>query len=340
MSTLEKILGIAAVLVILIVFLIIMFVTIAYFTRWLEKGISPRNTFPRNPAGSKLSPQQQRALNVGAILAGNNRDFCDSLQTSKTMAMKNIKEMLTRDWEISSAEEALAQLESLKYNGHRRISNLILKNASPLLSSEPQVTLEPHKIYEQMGFAFLDPRVCEEYPNEVALVQKHMDLFDVFLNAASYEEVQKYQELFGDEQTFSCCIQIYYQFYAACRVYNQRTANLAQALKYLQEEGFLGTALSELEHLDTTAWDMGRMVNVARYSFDLGYISEDIAWEYLFTAYTESASRYSDWNEFAKAYIVGRALWGGENISLYNTVDTIKKLKKDKASPWLLASLH
>lgn len=340
MSVMEKVIGIAAVVGIGIVFIVVITVGSAYLLRWRQKGINPNNAFPRNPKGGGLSIDQQRALNVGAILSGSNSDFCDSLQTSKAVAMKTIKEIMARDWEVHSGEEALERLEGLKHGGHRQIGNFILKNATRLLASKEQTAIKPRAVYEQTGFSLLDQRILTEYAKEVALAEKHIDLMEQLAEASSLEDVKEYQALFGDEKTFVLCIQIFRQFYEQCLIGESRLANLKQTLGDLQKNGFLGQNLSELERVDITAWDMGRMVNVARYSYDLGYISESQAWDYIFFAERESASHYRDWADFGRAYIIGRALWGGDNINLYGAMSTVEKLKKDPKSPWALAALH
>ncbi len=334
MGGIEKILGIAAVLVILAVFLVIIFVGIAYMQRWLEKGVNPSKPFPCNPKGGSLTAEQQRAINIGAILAANNRDFCDSLQTSKSNVMKTVDEMMKRDWGISSAEQAQEQLEALKIIGQRQTGNFILKNAVKFLNDGVPA---PAEMYELAGFSLLDERILP--PDAVAVAEKNIGLMEAILGAESEEDIKKYEELFGGEKTFGQCINIYHRFYEMCIICVQRTANLAQTISLLQEKGFIGTELSELEQVDITAWDMGRMVNVARYCCDLGYISESEAWEYIYFAEKESALRYSDWSEFARAYVIGRAVWGGENNNLYVTIDNVKKLKQDPKSPWVLASL-
>lgn len=340
MSIMEKVIGIAVVVIVCTVFGVTLCIGLLYLIRWMQKGINPNNAFPRNPKGGGLTNDQQRGLNVGAILSGSNSDFCDSLQTSKAVAKNVIKEILVRDWEIRSTEDALGRLEDLKQSGHRQMGNIILKNVSQLLASKELPAANPRSIYEQTGLSLLDRGILSEYPDEVALAEKHIDLIDELLKASSFEDVEEYQSLFGDERTFSLCIQIFYQFYEQCQVYVNRIANLKDTLPNLQKEEILKAGLSELEYIDITAWDMGRMVNVARYSYDLGYISESQAWEYIFFAAQESSSHYADWAAFSRAYIIGRALWGGQNLNFYDAIRTVNKLKNDKKSPWMLVSLH
>lgn len=339
MSTMEKVIGIAVIIIIAFVFLVVMIVGLQFLLRWRQKGINPMKKFPRNPKGGMLSNTQQRALNVGAILAETNSDFCDSLQTSKAVAKRTIGNILKQDWEINSAEDAIKRLEDLKYNGHRHIFNNIFKNASVLPLAGEHSSVNPRKIYEQTGFSLLDKRLLMEYENEAAIAEKHIDLIDKLINAPSFEDIKKYQALFGDEKTFSICIQLFYHFYEQCCVYTRSIVNLEQTLTDLQKNEILGNR-SELESLDATAWDMGRMVNVARYSYDCGYICESQAWEYIFFAEQESSSCYADWAAFGKAYVICRAIWGGNEMNLYATMRNLKSLKEDKNSPWMLAPLH
>lgn len=313
MSTLEKIVGIAVVIIVLAVFLVVFCIgtlaLVSILSKWQEKKINPMKKFPRNPKGGTLSYAEQRAINVGAILAEVNSDFCDSLQTSKASAKKTIENILARDWSISSPEDAVETLESLKNDGHRQIFDIVLKNAPEVLASAHSFE-SFRQVYDQAGLYMLDKRILEEYAREVALLEKHIE---VLINASSQEEAEQSKALFGDDETFVKCIQIYQVLSKQFTAYVSYINNLKQTLPELQKREFVGD-YSELAHLNTVAWDMGRMVNVARYSYDCGYISESQAWEYIFFAEKKSALSYPDWAAFGKAYVIGRAMWGGRKF--------------------------
>lgn len=115
--------------------------------------------------------------------------------------------------------------------------------------------------------------------------------------------------------------------------------NLKEVIGMLKKQGFVSD-ISELVHMKAEAWDMGRMVNVARYCYDCGYLTEEQAWNYIFYAYEKSAACYQDWSEFAKAYVIVRAIWGGENLNLTVAMDTALELQKNPESPWMAVSLH
>ena len=334
MSNIEKVIGIAVLIVVLVVACIGILTLGSIVSKWKQKKINPMAKFPRNPKGGTLSLDEQRAINVGAVLSEVNRDFCDSLETSKTSAKKTIADILARDWKIRSSQDAREVLENLKDYGNRQIFGIILKDAPKVLA--PEHTFDSfQQVYNQTGLSILDKSILEEYADEAALLEKHMD---VLFNASSFEEVEQHKALFGDEETFVICMQIYQMLTGRCTAYVNYINNLKQTMPELRKRGFVGDR-SELANLNIAAWDMGRMVNVARYCFDCGYIPESTAWKYIFLAEKKSAVCYRDWSDFGKAYVIGRAMWGGENLNQSVTMDTVQKLQKDAKSPWLLVPL-
>lgn len=85
------------------------------------------------------------------------------------------------------------------------------------------------------------------------------------------------------------------------------------------------------------AWDLGRLVTVARLSFDAGFIDADECGEYVHFAGVETAKRFAAWPKFAMSYIIGRAVWGGNNMSLQGIIAIADDLSKDADSPWVIA---
>ncbi|WP_310601779.1 DUF1266 domain-containing protein [Anaerosporobacter sp.] len=334
MSTFEKVAGFILIIIICVVAVVVMSVGVSILSKWAEKRINPFKKFPRYPKGETLSNEKQRALNVGAILAEVNSDFCNSLQTSKPGAKRTIVNILREDWGISSSEDAINILERLKCNGHHKIFNLILKKSSEVLA--PTHSFETmRQVYEQVGFSLLDEEMLEESEAAITLLEKNIDLL---FEASSFEEIEQNKSLFSDDETFNTCIGIYSLLIKEYRDYVEYIQNFKEALPDLRDYGFVGE-ISELAKLNVIAWDMGRMVNVARYCYDCGYLTENQAWEYIFHAEKESALCYEDWAEFGKAYVIGRAIWGGKNLNLNVTMRTVETMKKDKASPWGIVGL-
>ncbi|MCL1917045.1 MAG: DUF1266 domain-containing protein [Peptococcaceae bacterium] len=296
--------------------------------------------FPRNPEGETLSEAKQRALNVGAIMSGTRVEFCDSLETHKHGISEKERNALV------DSRTAVATLDWLKNEGNRQIFIDILKNSADVLEQEPSFE-DFLQAYNRVGLPILDKEILNDYScEEVELTEKHINILRVIREEKSDEEMDRLIEenkgLFGeDDETFGRCIQIYGIVLQIYDRYISFTNNLKHALPQLQKHGFVAGSdhssenacpMSPLASIDPSAWDMGRIVNVARWSYESGYISEAQAWEYIFFAEKECASRYANWEEFGKAYIIGRAMC--DLTALYVFMDMVKRLLKDEKSPW------
>lgn len=93
--------------------------------------------------------------------------------------------------------------------------------------------------------------------------------------------------------------------------------------------------MAELYRQPIDAWDMGRLVLVTRCCFDAGYISDEEAWRYIFNARSLSQKVYTSWEEFARGYVIGRAMWSGNTMSLTGIIEIAQGLLQDDASPWV-----
>ncbi|MDR1976087.1 MAG: DUF1266 domain-containing protein [Campylobacteraceae bacterium] len=82
------------------------------------------------------------------------------------------------------------------------------------------------------------------------------------------------------------------------------------------------------------AWDLGRLVVIARLCFDAGYIDEKTAWEVIRSAYEAAAKRYPNWKEFAISYLIGRGMFGGDSMMLNGLYSIAEKAFEDDNSPW------
>ncbi|MCL2855218.1 MAG: DUF1266 domain-containing protein [Defluviitaleaceae bacterium] len=79
------------------------------------------------------------------------------------------------------------------------------------------------------------------------------------------------------------------------------------------------------------AWDLGRVVYIARNSVALGYLEEERVWQYIEKAADMASGIYSGWREYLAAYCLGRALGYGS----YKNIDLeVKYLLKDDNSPY------
>ncbi len=88
------------------------------------------------------------------------------------------------------------------------------------------------------------------------------------------------------------------------------------------------------------AWDIGRCANVVRWSYSLGYISEQTAWDFLDKNSRRAIKQYRSFGNFAHDYMLGRFFWQGETSgyvdidSTYMMLDAIKYLFDEKKGMW------
>lgn len=115
--------------------------------------------------------------------------------------------------------------------------------------------------------------------------------------------------------------------------------NIKESLEVLVDEHIVKGA-SEFKTMSVKAWDLGRLVLVTRCCCDVGYITEEQAWQYIMAAYECARELYHNWNEFAQGYVVGRAMWNGNDGSLYGIISIAQGLLNDYSSPWTKYLLH
>ena len=114
----------------------------------------------------------------------------------------------------------------------------------------------------------------------------------------------------------------------------QYIQNLNDTIGILCENQFISSK-SDLHYKSILGWDMGRLVLVTRCCYECGYVSEEEAWDYISNALIACSKIYSNWEEFAAGYVIGRSMWGGNNMSLPGIITIIKDLLSDSESPWL-----
>ena len=300
----------------------------------LFRVISGKN-FPQNPKVRELSSERQRALNFGAVLAGTRAEYCNSLETSSSSA--NAGKSLKQSWGITCSQTAVETLDWLKNEGHRQVFNAILSIGSGVLVQER--TFENFKcVCKTIGLSpLVGSDVSKEYTVEIELAEKNIDILHGIFSKDSDEEIDRLMDenktLFGDLETFALCTEIYS---AAIDRFEEHVDNLRQTIDELLNRNFLKTP-DDLERVNVTAWDMGRLVNVSRWCYELGYISEVKAWEYIYSAEKESMLHYTNWQQFGKSYVIGRSIWGGDDMAV--TMDMVEKLLHDPASPWVMFPL-
>ena len=120
---------------------------------------------------------------------------------------------------------------------------------------------------------------------------------------------------------------------------NEYVKNLNETTEYLIHEGWI-TNKADLNTLGIEGWDLGRCVLVVRSAYDCGYISEEDAWQVIKVAHDFARTVFPDWHALAKSYVVGRAMWGGDDLMLRGINNMAKGLLEDEGSPWKAVPLQ
>ena len=106
-----------------------------------------------------------------------------------------------------------------------------------------------------------------------------------------------------------------------------------EQLQSLKQSGHRVEFREVLDH-DVLAWDLVRLINVARWAYASRYLKEDEAWSYILDAATELHRTYGSWEQLANDYVLGHDVWAGETDARFNKV-TAELLDTDNPlSPW------
>ena len=110
----------------------------------------------------------------------------------------------------------------------------------------------------------------------------------------------------------------------AAGLYNDVKKNLIDSYGYTEEQ------INSIKTI--SAWDYDRLVNVARFSYYAGYITEAEMWDYINKAATAAKADYNSWNDYFAGVIIGRAISYGQGFS--DSATAAGKLLKDDNSPY------
>lgn len=81
------------------------------------------------------------------------------------------------------------------------------------------------------------------------------------------------------------------------------------------------------------AWDYGRMIGVARWSYSAGFISEEEAWKNMLFAGQQIQHSYSSWDDYERNYLLGRSFWK-HSIANGDIASGLTWLENNPKSPW------
>lgn len=211
----------------------------------------------------------------------------------------NLKNGLGSSWDIHSPQEAAEALASLSNHGHRFLYDIIFQ-----LFSEGASEDERHKVLEALVASgrYGDPETVHER----------------IVTQATSEEKE--------------CV------FSALDKAMDMLENLRSVFRMLKDN-VNGTYLPQDYSAGILAWDLGRLVTVARMSLDCGYIEQHELSRILAHVDRQLHSHFSSWPQFAKSYIIGRASWSGQNMMLGGVIGIAEDLMTDKDSPWVLSPL-
>ena len=102
-------------------------------------------------------------------------------------------------------------------------------------------------------------------------------------------------------------------------------------------EGRVAFALenqAELRSRGLVAWDLGRIVSVARWSYTAGYVSADEAWDWISLASARIQSCYQSWEDYGQGWLLGFGYWidGGKIDDDFQS--SLDWLNRNARSPW------
>lgn len=93
----------------------------------------------------------------------------------------------------------------------------------------------------------------------------------------------------------------------------------------------IGISEDTLKNVKTIgAWDYDRIVNVARWSYSAGYITEEQAWSYIQKAREMAKTEFNSWDEYFVSNVYGRSIsYDGDPAELKETGELL--LNGDKS---------
>lgn len=211
----------------------------------------------------------------------------------------NLTDGLSSSWDITSPQEAAETLEALSEYGHRFFYDIV------------------YRIYSEGDSEGAIQMVLE------ALVESgkygHPDTVNGWILAEGPSDVKKL---------------IFSELSRAMAMLD----NLRSIFRVLKDK-VNGSYLPKDYSAGILAWDLGRLVTVARMSLDCGYLEQHEVDRILAHVDKELSANFSSWPQFAKSYIIGRAVWSGQTMTLGGVIGIAEDLMSDKDSPWVLSPL-
>ncbi len=87
--------------------------------------------------------------------------------------------------------------------------------------------------------------------------------------------------------------------------------------------------------VSSMAWDLVRVVNVARWTQQCGYITTDEMWQIMNVAAEMATQNFASWEEYGRSFAFGRGVWHGDEDDCETAQDIVNTLLKKEESPWI-----
>ncbi len=116
------------------------------------------------------------------------------------------------------------------------------------------------------------------------------------------------------------------------KAYNQQH-NLTETFEELKEDKIIENK-EDIKQYGVVGWDCGRLNFLSRLCYDAGFITEEQAWYFINSAYDLAQKTFNSWDDFAKSYVIGRAMWGGKDNHNSGIASIAYYMLTDPKSPW------
>lgn len=170
----------------------------------------------------------------------------------------------------------------------------------------------------------VDVRDARELLDEWWGIRTKKELIDILSwletegHRKSFEDVAKTVANLNDEQ-FNALVVV-------CGDNKQKTQELLVARKFS----------SQLGNKSILGWDYSRYINVCRWGYTAGLLSEQEAWEKIMPIARKLQSTFDSWEDLGCNYLIGRQFWSykqtKEDSYLYE--DAVQRLVDIPSSPW------
>lgn len=81
-------------------------------------------------------------------------------------------------------------------------------------------------------------------------------------------------------------------------------------------------------------WDLVRAVNVARWAFLCGYLTEQEMWQAIQVTADMAKKTFHSWEEYGLSFVIGRGVWKGDTDDYETADEVISTLLRKDESPW------